>query len=438
MTETLTLLQARRIALEAQGLARIRPTKTAGVREVGRILGRIQLLQIDSVNVLARSHYLPVFARLGKYDQALLDRLAGRSPRRLVEYWAHEASFIRPELFPYLVTTQSRKWADASSLPAELRESLSRRILELLGGARPLTAVQVQDRIGHVEEKASDQWGWNWSSVKRVLEDLFQRGQVSAAGRTHQFERRYTLTTKVMPDPAHAQLEVPAEEAYLYLAECAAKALGVGTVRCIADYFRTPIKPTMTAISTLVQRGTLIPVSVQSWAKPAFRFAGSVLPRTASGRALLSPFDSLVFERRRLKALFNFHYRIEIYTPAEKRQFGYYVLPFLLRDQMVARVDLKADRAQGRLLVRGAYGEPSMPADTVVELAAELKLMADWLGLDDVVVNPRGDLSPDLAASLGQEYAGELNRGTARLSRRLNTPESGVPRLGVNTSAITS
>lgn len=438
MTSSLTLLQARRIALEAQGLARERPTKTPGTREVGRILAQLQLLQIDSVNVLSRSHYLPLFARLGSYDRTLLDRFSSRAPRRLVEYWAHEASLVLPELFPYLVTTQSRKWASASSLPDDVRQELSRRILELLATSRPLTAAQVQDRIGHTEQKRSDQWGWNWSSAKRVLEDLFQHGLISSAGRTAQFERRYAPTEKVLADPALARLEVSADDAYLHLTERAARAIGVGTTRCIADYFRIPMKAAAAAIHVLVQRGTLIPVSIDSWKRPAYRYAGSVLPRAATGRALLSPFDSVVFERRRLESLFDFHYRIEIYTPVEKRTYGYYVLPFLLRDRMAARVDLKADRAQGRLVVRAAHGEPAMPADTAVELSAELILMAGWLGLDHVIVEPRGNLSAQVTAHLAEEYGRELNRGTARLSRRLNPPGNGVPRLGAKTSAITS
>ncbi len=438
MTYTLTNLQARRIALEAQGLARVRPTKSAGAREVGRTLARLQLLQIDSVNVLSRSHYLPIFARLGDYDRDLLDRFAGRSPRRIMEYWAHEASYVLPELFPHLVAVQSRRWASAASLPADVRDSLTQSILALLATSRPLTSGQVQDRIGHSEPKRSDQWGWNWSSVKRVLEDLFQRGLISSAGRTPQFERRYTLTEKVLPDPGLMEVEPPAEEAYLELAARAAKALGVGTVRCIADYFRLPVKATTAAIHTLAQRGYLVPVSIEHWNQPAYRYAGSVLPRAAGGRALLSPFDSLVFERRRLESLFGFRYRIEIYTPAEKRTFGYYVLPFLLQDSMVARVDLKADRERSRLIVRAAHGEPSRPAGTAVELAEELALMADWMGLDSVTVEHRGDLAQPLAAALATASGRELNRGTARLSRRLKSPESGVPRLGANTSAITS
>jgi uncharacterized protein YcaQ len=405
---------------------------------VGRTLAQLQLLQIDSVNVLSRSHYLPLFARLGSYDRLLLDRFSSQAPRRLVEYWAHEASLVLPELFPYLAATQNRKWAGASSLPDDVRQGLSSRILALLAASRPLTAAQVQDRIGHSEQKKKDQWGWNWSSVKRVLEDLFQHGLISSAGRTAQFERRYALTKRVLPDPALARLDVPVDEAYLHLSERAAKALGVGTTRCIADYFRIPVKAAAAAVSILVQRGTLVPVSIESWKQPAYRYAGSVLPRAAEGRALLSPFDSAVFERRRLESLFHFHYRIEIYTPAEKRTYGYYVLPFLLRDCMVARVDLKADRAQGRLVVRAAHGEPSMPADTAVELAAELVLMAGWLELDHVVVEPRGNLAAQVAVQLAEEYGWELNRGTVRLSRRLNSPGNGVPRLGAKTSAITS
>lgn len=424
--------------MEAQGLARVRSTGTPGTREVGRTLAQLQLLQIDSVNVLTRSHYLPLFARLGSYDRALLDRFSSRAPRRLIEFWAHEASLVVPELFPHLLATQSRKWASAAYLPGDVRESLSGSILELLAGSQPLTAAQVQERVGHAEQKKSENWGWNWSSAKRVLEDLFQRGVISSAGRTAQFERRYALTQKVLPDPAIAEMGVPLEDAYLHLTERAASALGVGTARCFADYFRLPVKAAATAVGILVQRGTLIPVTVAGWKNPAYRYAGSVLPRAAAGRALLSPFDSAVFERRRLEALFSFRYRLEIYTPAEKREYGYYVLPFLLRDCMAARVDLKADRNQGCLVVKAAYGEPSMPADTAVELAAELVLMAGWLGLDHVSVQPHGDLAAPVAAHLAEEYGRELNRGTARLSRRLNPPVNGEPRLGANTSAITS
>lgn len=400
MTSKLTLQQARRIALQAQSLARQRPTGPVTTRQVGRTFDRLQLLQIDSVNVLSRSHYLPIFARLGNYDRRILDRMAQKHPRRMSEYWAHEASFIRPSLFPYLRTMQRRKWVGAESVPKNLRDSLTAGILEVLAVSRPLTANQMQTRLGHSELRSAEQWGWNWSSVKRVLEDLFQQGVISSAGRTAQFERRYALTSRVMPDPVHAAGTVEPHEAMLLLADSAARALGVGTVRCIADYFRTPLKATSEAIAALAAQGSLIPTGIAGWNQAAYRHAEAVLPREAVGRALLSPFDSLVFERRRLEALFNFHYRIEIYTPAPARRYGYYVLPFLLRDRMVARVDLKTDRARGRLLVRGSHGEVQAPGDTAVELAAELRLMASWLELDDVVVEPNGDLAAPLKLAL--------------------------------------
>ncbi|MHA7275023.1 winged helix-turn-helix domain-containing protein [Arthrobacter sp. Hz1] len=396
MTTVLTLSQARRIALEAQGLARVRPTGPATARQLGLTFNRLHLLQIDSVNVLARSHYLPLFARLGPYDRGLLDRLASTPPRRMVEYWAHEASFIRPDLFPYLLPLQERRWVGASAVPVDLRESLRARIRAVLAVSRPLTAPQLQLRVGHTEARNRDHWGWNWNSVKRVLEDMFERGQVSAAERTVSFERRYALTERVLPDSSAVSMNVDPDEARLHLTELSARALGVGTVRCFADYFRLSLKPTSKAIEVLVASGALEPVTITGWNRPAFRHVASVLPRKAGGRALLSPFDSMIFERRRLSELFGFDYRIEIYTPAAKRRYGYYVLPFLLRDTMAARVDLKADRAAGRLLVRGSHSEPDAPADTAVELAAELRLMASWLDLDAVVVEEYGDLAAAL------------------------------------------
>ena len=403
MTTVLSLSQARRVALEAQGLARVRPVGPATARQVGLAFARLQLLQIDSVNVLIRSHYLPLFARLGQYDRDQLDRLASTHPRRMVEYWAHEASFIRPTLFPYLRPLQERRWVGAHSVPEGLRESLRSRIRDVLAVSSPLTAPQLQQRLGHIETRATDQWGWNWNSVKRVLEDMFERGQVSSAGRSASFERKYALTERVFPDPGAALAIVHPTEAHLHLTELSARALGVGTLKCFADYFRLPLKPTAGAIESLIASGILQPVTITGWNRPAFRHVNSVLPRKAEGRALLSPFDSMVFERRRLSELFGFHYRIEIYTPASARRYGYYVLPFLLREAMVARVDLKADRAAGKLLVRGSHSESGAPADTVVELAAELRLMATWLGLDDVVVEPNGDLAEALKLAVSHE-----------------------------------
>jgi uncharacterized protein YcaQ len=409
MAASLSLQQARRIALAAQGLDKVRPTGPVTSRAVGRTFARLQLVQIDSVNVLSRSHYLPFFSRLGDYDRALLDSLSARSPRRMMEYWAHEASFIRPEHFADLLLWQRRGWVGAAHLDRTLREDMAARILEALASGRPMTAAQLTARLGHQEERRNEQWGWNWNLVKQVLEHLFEEGRVSAASRTDQFERRYTLTSRVLPaavevpDANHRQADddgAGRAAAMVRLIDAAAQAHGIGTVRCFADYFRTPVKAASEAVSRLVDEGRLEPVTVRGWDRGLYRHALAKTPRNVSGRALLSPFDSLVFERRRLHELFGFHYRIEIYTPAGKRKFGYYVLPFLLRDRIVARVDLKADRAGRLLLVRSAHAEGDAPADTAPELAEELRLMARWLGLDDVVMSPEGDLAPGLADEL--------------------------------------
>lgn len=397
MTASLSLSQARRIALAAQGLAKVRPTGPVTPRVVGRTFAQLQLVQIDSVNVVARSHYLPFFSRLGNYDPQILQTMAGRKPRKMMEYWAHEASFIRPELFQDLLQWQRRAWVGAHHLDPAERLDMEDRILATLTTGRPMTASEVTAKLGHDGQAESDNWGWNWNIVKRVLEHLFEEGRVSAASRTPQFERKYTLTSRVVPA---TPVEVDAEASLDRLIDAAAQAHGIGTVRCFSDYFRTPLKAGSESVDRLVRAGRLEPVSVRGWERDVFRHVNAKLPRRAEGRALLSPFDSLVFERRRLEELFGFHYRIEIYTPAAKRRFGYYVLPFLLRESIVARVDLKADRLAGKLLVRSAYGEVDAPVDTAVELAAELELMAEWLGLQEVAVWPVGDLAEALSEAI--------------------------------------
>lgn len=420
MTRTMTLAQARRIALAAQGLHQERPTCPVTARQVGLTFERLQLLQIDSVNVLARAHYLPLFARLGPYDPAVLDRLSSRSPRRMVEYWAHEASFIRPEHHADLLLWQRRTWMGRFSPDRPQLRELADRILELLRSSRPLTAREVATRLGHHEDIDRSRWGWNRSSVKEALEALFALGEVGSASRSAQFERRYAPISKVLPPrprrsgpsaaaPAPqmpngifggalvAATEAERAASAQRLIEAAAKAHGIGTVRCLADYFRLPVRAAAAAVERLVEQGVLEPVDVQGWPGRQFLHTRALKPRRARARALLSPFDSLVFERRRLEELFGFHYRIEIYTPAAKRRYGYYVLPFLLGEQFVARVDLKADRARGVLIVRSSHTEPGAPLETARELAAELSLMAEWLGLESVQVQLEGNLSLELA-----------------------------------------
>ncbi|THJ65976.1 winged helix-turn-helix domain-containing protein [Arthrobacter echini] len=398
----LTTAQARRTLLAAQGLHLPRAESAPTRRRITTVLQRLQLLQLDSVNVLTRSHYLPVFSRLGAYDPALLDGLSSRAPRRLVEYWAHEASLVLPELFPYLRAWQRRTWMGAGNLPDEQRRALESGVLELLGRAGPLTASATQRLLGAEPDRPAEGWGWRWTGVKRVLEDLFARGVIGSAGRTAQFERRYAPISAVLPDPALATQEVGGTDALMVLAERAARALGVGPARSIADYFRTPVRQTREALELLVVSGALEKVSVDRGAEPWYLHPAATVPRQARGRALVSPFDSLVFDRDRLQRLFGVHYRIEIYTPAAHRVHGYYVLPFLLGDAVAARVDLKADRTAGRLVVRSSHAEPGAPTSTAAELAHELRLLAGWLQLDDVVVEDRGELAPALAPEVGR------------------------------------
>ncbi|MFF2606479.1 winged helix-turn-helix domain-containing protein [Arthrobacter koreensis] len=399
MPAAFSLDRARRTILGAQQLAKPRPVRpTPG--QTGRVFDALGLLQIDSVNVLARSHYLPLFTRLGAYDRDVLDRMASRHPRRMVEYWAHEASFIRPDLFADLRQWQRRTWMRATSMPEEPRSELSKAILELLDHKHPLTAREVEAALGQAAVPGTKAWGWNWSASKQVLEDLFEQGLISSAGRGTAFERLYAPAATVHPDGEAALEPADRREALLRLTENSARSLGLGTAPMLADYFRLPLRDTLAAAQHLARQGELEEISVAGWKGPVFLHPAATTPRRCHGRGLLSPFDSLVFDRRRLQAVFGIHYRIEIYTPAHKRQFGYYVLPFLLREAIVARVDLKADRAGRVLLVQAAHAEPGSPADTAVELAAELRIMAQWLGLAEVMVSAVGNLAPALKLAI--------------------------------------
>ena len=393
MTATLSRKEAQRIALAAQGLSAPRPEREVTARHLARLADRLSLHQIDSVNVLARAHYMPAFSRFGSYPTGLLDSAAWGKPRRMFEYWAHEASLLPLELHPLLRwrMDQARQgewgWSSLRAFAGERRAEAD-AVLARLAADGPLAASEF-------ERKSGGGW-WQWSDAKQALEFLFRSGEVGIATRRGNFERVYDRTDQIIP-PAVLALPTPSEhEAQRGLLARSARALGIATARDLRDYFRLSPAQATPRIAELAEAGTLIPVQVEGWRDIAYLHPEARRPRRATGRALLSPFDPLVWERARTERLFGFRYRIEIYTPAEKRVHGYYVLPFLLRDGIAARVDLKADRVARRLLVLAAHGEPGRPADTAAELAQELRLMASWLGLEAVRIGPAGDLAPEL------------------------------------------
>jgi uncharacterized protein YcaQ len=399
LAPSMSQAQARRIALAAQGF--LDPPHDPPTM---RTLRRTGVLQVDSVNVLQRAHYMPLYSRIGPYDVDLVRRASETTPRRMVEYWAHVQAFMPVDLWPVMRHRMARyrdgkhKWW-GSAVTDELTGSL---LLEIADRGAS-TARDLDDGL----PRQKDHWGWNWSATRRALDYLFMVGDVAIAGRNSQFEIRYDLPERVIPRE-HLEAPTPTEhDAVKELVRRAARSHGVATVRDLADYYRMRSVPgqsqtgTAPIVAELVEDGELLPVTVQGVARPAYLHRDARIPRKVRARTLLSPFDPVVWERERTESLFDFRYRIEIYTPVEKRVHGYYVLPFLLGDRIVARVDLKADRRSGMLVAKGTYAEPSAPPQTAQELATELERLAGWLGLAAVVVEPRGDLAPALAAVVG-------------------------------------
>jgi uncharacterized protein YcaQ len=403
--------EARRLAVAAQGFGRPRPTGRVETRHLRRAIDDVGLLQLDSVNVFCRSHYMPVFSRLGPYPRQALDRLAwhenpgGKSRRAgqrdLIEYWGHEASLLPVELQPLLRWRMARAdalaWKGVARVAAEQPE-LVEFVLNVVRERGPIRASDLAAK-GRRREPGEM---WSWSEEKTALEYLFFAGRVCAARRVN-FERLYDLPERVLPREV---LEAPTpsqDEAQRQLILIAAKRLGVATEADLGDYFRLPRAESKARVAELAEDGGLASVRVEGWRQPAYLSTEHPvgLRRAAAARALLTPFDSLVWARERTERLFDFRYRIEIYVPAPKRVHGYYVLPFLLGDRLVARVDLKSDRQAGVLRVSAAFAEPG--ADTArvaAELADELRLLSDWLGLGGVSVARKGDLATPLRAAL--------------------------------------
>lgn len=401
--ETMSSGVARRIALAAQGFADPRP-EVATRRHLKRVLSRVQLIQLDSVNVVARAHYSPLFARLGAYDRSLIDEAAwshsARKPRLLVEYWAHEASLIPVEDWPLLHSGAKRPgwWRNYAPI-VERSPGLVEDILAVVKELGPIGAGTIEREVVGESQRTPGPW-WDRSEAKKVCEWLFGMGQLTT-GTRRAFERLYDLPERVLP-PDSLTRRVDAADGARQLIARAASALGVATETDLRDYYRLGPEVSHQAVAELVEAGVLEQVRVRTWRAPAYRHAGARAPRKITGRALLCPFDPLIWERARTERLFGFRYRIEIYVPEPRRVHGYYVFPFLLDGELVARVDLKADREAGLLRVPGAFAEPGVDVSRVAgELAGELRVMAGWLGLDGVAVGARGDLAPALARRPG-------------------------------------
>jgi uncharacterized protein len=387
--------EARRIAIAAQGLADPRPTGKITRRHLAKVMDQIGLIQIDSVNVLVRSQELPLFARLGPHPRDLIDKATAAGD--LFEYWAHEASHLPTNnyhLFRWKMALEHR-WGAVQRLKDKRPEFL-KEVLARVEAGGPVVSGEFNSRVG-----PKGTW-WDWDDAKIALEHLFWTGELTARRRPNDFARLYELSERWIPKAALEHPVLSENDARKELLVMAAKHHGIGTFVDFADYHRQNRPISRPLFTELIDEGRLIPVRVQGWKEQAYLHPEARRPRRVSARALLSPFDSLVFFRERVERVFGFHYRIEIYVPPPKRLYGYYVLPFLLGDELVGRVDLKSDRQTSTLLVQGSYAEPGVPSEVIVpELADELQLMAGWLGLERIVVAKRGDL----AAALGGELS---------------------------------
>lgn len=379
--------QARRYALGAQGFIDGRAEGKVDVRHFRKIIGQVGLVQLDSVNVFTRTHYMPFFSRIGPYDRDSLDGWLWQSGE-IFEYWGHEASVIPSEhygLFRWRMA-QALKWRRLQELEAdhpEYIEAVYRQVEE----RGPLRTRDL-DEPGQRDNEQM----WGWSNGKVALEALFLKGLVTTSDRPN-FMRIYDLTERVIskenldgPEPGH-------DEALAQLLMLAAGSLGVGTADDLADYYRIRMPAARPVIRRLVEAGDLEEVEVEGWDKTAYLHPDVPLPRWPKGTALLSPFDNLIWHRDRVERIWGFRYRIEIYVPEARREYGYYVLPFLLDGDLVARVDLKTDRRTNSLQVKGAFAEPGVNMKKVGRaLRKELDLIADWLGLEEMVVDRNGDL----------------------------------------------
>ncbi len=397
-SDSLSGREARRISLAAQGF-RARPEKAPARSKLLKSIDDLGVVQIDSVNVVSRTHYLPLFSRLGAYERADLEALAWGKAPALFEYWGHEASLLPLELYPlFQWRMQAARagegvWKGVARFLHEQKPMLA-HVLDEVRRRGPLSASELE-----VGDKGAGGW-WGWSDAKRAMECLFWAGEIAVATRRNSFERLYDLPERVIPARLVGAVTPSRDDSIRELVRRSAKALGVATERDLRDYYRLGVKPAALAIAALVEHGEIRPVKVEGWKDIAYLSKEAARPRRGNSHALLSPFDNAIWHRERTERMFGMRVVLEIYTPAPKRLFGYYVLPFLEDEALTARVDLKADRKTSALVVQAAHAEPSLTRDTPDRLAAELRLMAAWLGLASVEVRDRGDLAPRLAGAL--------------------------------------
>ncbi len=412
MKESLSAAQARRVALAAQGFAKPRPG-AVGTRGLNIAMRRMGVLQIDSVNVFARSHYMPLFSRLGTYDPADLDRLLFHRRPPYVEYWAHVASFIPAEdwgLFAFRMADLRTKYGDGADGWLQTHRSTVDWVRAELAARGPLRPAEIERDAAR---SSRGPW-WDWDVVKSALEHLWMFGEVAIAGRRG-FERRYALAEQVIPEAA--RIPVPRADAIRELVRRGARAYGVATASDLADYWRiTDRAAVLAAVGDLVDAGELHPVSVEGWTSAgrpakAWLHRDATIPRRVDAAAILTPFDPVVWFRDRAERMFGFEYRIEIYTPAPKRRFGYYSLPVLVGDAIVGRVDLKADRAASTLRVQSAWWEHGRPPDAAERLADELRTAARWQSLERISVSRWGDAADDVARALPEALRHDAGPG---------------------------
>lgn len=390
----LSIAAARRVALAAQGFDKPRPACVPNQGHIRKVINNLGLLQLDFVNVLVPAHYLVVYSRLGSYERNRLNKLVYQG-RDFIEHWAHEASIVPVELWPHLKYRRDeyKPWPNSPIMKLRGKKKYLQTVLERVRSQGSLTASELPEMPGP-KRKPGD---WHRSMPRWALEYHFGRGDVSVVDRLPNFQRVYDLPEHVIDEPVYSA-RVPRDEGKRRLLEIAARAHGVGTLHDFADYFRMSAKDAAPRVQELVEDAVLRPVSVEGWKEPAYLHRAARVPRKISGCSLLSPFDPLVWCRPRAERLFNFHYRIEIYVPQKKRKWGYYVLPFLLDDRIVARVDLKADRKASVLLVLAAHAEEGVRSSRAAEsLARELRDLADWLQLERIKVSRKGEFARELA-----------------------------------------